>query len=212
MNSMTTGLRDGEPKKRGIEPMKQRKSRQKAGRAPPGRTIDRLDDPVVLIDAKGKPAGTAGKLAAHQRGLRHQAISVIIRNKAGHILLQRRHLEKYHCGGEWTNACCSHPRPGERVATAARRRLREEMGISVPLKLLFQTEYRASVSADLVEHEVVDVFAGTFDGAPHPDPDEVADWCWIRPDALRIDMHHNARRYTPWFRAYVDKHWPQLAA
>ena len=192
--------------------MMQRKSRQKASGAPPSRPVDRLDDPVVLIDGKGEPAGTAGKLVAHQRGLRHQAISVIISNKAGHLLLQRRHLEKYHCGGEWTNACCSHPRPGEKVATAARRRLREEMGISVPLRLLFQTEYRANVSADLVEHEVVDVFAGTFEGAPQPDPDEVADWCWIRPDALRIDMHHNARRYTPWFRTYVDEHWPQLVA
>ncbi len=192
--------------------MKQRKSKRAAGRAPPSRPIDRLDDPVVLIDENGKPAGTAGKLDAHQRGLRHQAISVIIRNKAGHLLLQRRHLEKYHCGGQWTNACCSHPRPGERAATAARRRLRQEMGIAVPLKLLFQTEYRAKVSTDLVEHEVVDVFAGTFDGAPRPDPDEVADWCWISPDALRIDMRHNARRYTPWFCTYVDKHWAQLAA
>ena len=191
--------------------MKQRVNKRAAGGALPSRPIDRLDDPVVLIDAKGKPAGTAGKLAAHQRGLRHQAISVIIRNKAGHLLLQRRHLEKYHCGGQWTNACCSHPRPDERIATAARRRLREEMGIAVPLKLLFQTEYRATVSKDLVEHEVVDVFGGTFDGVPRSDPDEVADWCWIRPDALRIDMHYNASRYTPWFRAYVGEHWPQLA-
>jgi isopentenyl-diphosphate delta-isomerase len=212
MNAMAIRVREGERKKREVEPMKQRKSRQKAGRAPPSRPVDRLDDPVVLINGKGKPAGTASKLAAHQRGLRHQAISVIIRNEAGHILLQRRNLEKYHSGGEWTNACCSHPRPGEKATAAARRRLREEMGISVPLKFLFQTEYRATVSADLVEHEVVDVFAGTFEGTPHPDPDEVADWCWIRPDALRIDMHHNARRYTPWFHTYVDQHWSQLSA
>ncbi len=192
--------------------MKQWFRKRRAGQAPPGRSADRLHDPVVLLDDKGEPAGTAGKLAAHQRGLRHQAISVIIRDTAGNLLLQRRHLEKYHCGGQWTNTCCSHPRPGEGTAAAASRRLREEMGISVPLQLLFQTEYRAVVAADLVEHEVVDVFAGTFDGAPRPDPDEVADWCWIRPDALRIDMHHNAHRYTPWFHAYAEEHWPQLAA
>ena len=48
--------------------MKQRKSKRAAGRAPPSRPIDRLDDPVVLIDENGKPAGTAGKLDAHQRG------------------------------------------------------------------------------------------------------------------------------------------------
>lgn len=202
--------------------MKQQTKKRAAGRKKPakpikppvkrpaGRPVDKLGDPVVLIDEKGKPAGEASKLETHRRGLRHQAISVVIRNHAGHVLLQRRHLEKYHCGGLWANACCSHPRPGERPATAARRRLREEMGISVPLKLLFQTEYRADVPPDLIEHEVVDVFGGTFEGAPRADPEEVADWCWIRPDALRIDMHRNAGRYTPWFCTYVDKHWTHL--
>ena len=52
------------------------------------------------------------------------------------MLLQRRALGKYHSGGLWTNACCTHPRPGERPDLAARRRLREEIGIACPLKFL----------------------------------------------------------------------------
>ena len=40
--------------------------------------------------------------------------------------------KKYHGGLLWTNACCSHPYPGEKVEDAAQRRLQEEMGFSVP--------------------------------------------------------------------------------
>src|SRR6267154_999693 len=90
-------------------------------------------DPVILVDADDVQIGTAGKLDAHQRGLRHRAISVLVRNANGEFLLQRRNPAKYHSGGLWTNACCTHPRPGEGVALAAQRRLAQEMGVACPL-------------------------------------------------------------------------------
>ena len=80
-------------------------------------------DPVVLVDADDVAIGTAGKLDAHRRGLKHRAISVLVRNAQSEFLLQRRAAAKYHSGGLWTNACCSHPLPGEDPASAARRRL-----------------------------------------------------------------------------------------
>ena len=41
--------------------MKQRTKKRAAGRKKPDRPVDRLDDPVVLIDEEGKPAGEASK-------------------------------------------------------------------------------------------------------------------------------------------------------
>ncbi len=87
------------------------------------------DDLVVLVDDRDRATGTAGKLDAHRRGLKHRAISVLVRNSRGEFLLQQRAAGKYHSGGLWTNACCSHPRPGEDTADAARRRLLDEMGL-----------------------------------------------------------------------------------
>jgi isopentenyl-diphosphate Delta-isomerase len=71
---------------------------------------------VVLVDTHDRQTGTAGKMAAHRQGALHRAFSVIIWNRAGEVLLQRRALGKYHSGGLWTNACCGHPRPGSRSA------------------------------------------------------------------------------------------------
>ena len=66
---------------------------------------------VVLVDAADRQVGTAPKLEAHRRGLLHRALSVIVRDGEGRLLLQQRHARKYHSGGLWTNTCCSHPRP-----------------------------------------------------------------------------------------------------
>jgi isopentenyl-diphosphate delta-isomerase len=146
------------------------------------------NDPVILVDADDVQVGTAGKLDAHQRGLRHRAISVLVRNAAGQFLLQRRSPAKYHSGGLWTNACCSHPLPGESVDDAARRRLAQEMGFSCPIDRLFVFAYNTPVPGGLIENEVVHVFGGRHDGPIKPDPAEVSEWKWMRYSDLMADV------------------------
>ena len=68
------------------------------------------------------------KLAAHQQGLRHKAVSVFVVDGAD-ILIQRRALCKYHTPGLWANTCCTHPEWDEDPVTCAIRRLDEELGI-----------------------------------------------------------------------------------
>ena len=161
------------------------------------------NDPVILVDADDVQTGTAGKLDAHQRGLKHRAISVLVRNSGGELLLQQRNPAKYHSGLLWANACCSHPLPGESTADAAARRLNQEMGFVCPLEPLFTFDYRAAVSDDLIENELVHVFGGTHDGAIEPAPAEVNAWKWIRFDDLANDIRLHPEDYAVWFRKYV---------
>lgn len=159
---------------------------------------------VILLGDNDQPIGTAEKLAAHRQGLKHLAISVIVRDGAGRWLLQQRAAGKYHSGRLWTNTCCSHPRPGEAIVDAASRRLTEEMGIACQLELAFVTTYRANVDPDLIEHEVVHVFLGTYEGDIAPDPDEVEAWRWTTVDDLLADIDAHPAAYTVWFRHYVE--------
>ncbi|HYJ44284.1 MAG TPA: isopentenyl-diphosphate Delta-isomerase [Xanthobacteraceae bacterium] len=168
-------------------------------------------DNVVLVDADDVAIGTAEKLDAHRRGLKHRAISALIHNSAGEFLLQRRSLAKYHSGGLWTNACCSHPYPGESAADAAKRRLTEEMGITCPLKPLFRFSYRADVPGGLIENEVAHVFGGMHDGPIVPDPAEVDGYKWIALRDLDADMLAKPEAYTVWFRQYVGAHGALIA-
>jgi len=171
---------------------------------------DNAADEVILVDADDRPLGRMAKLEAHRLGLRHRAVSVIVRDRRNRLLLQRRAPGKYHSGGLWTNTCCSHPRPDEATLAAASRRLQEEMGLACPLTLLFTTHYRAEVSRSLIEDEVVHVFGGRFDGSPDPDPMEVAEWCWKEPDDLARDIDQSPEKYTVWFREYRRRFWSAM--
>src|ERR1035437_4670827 len=79
---------------------------------------DTSADDVILVDADDRMLGVTGKMEAHRNGLTHRALSVIVRDRDGRLLLQRRASGKYHSGGLWTNTCCSHPRPGEEIGRA----------------------------------------------------------------------------------------------
>ena len=166
-----------------------------------------VPDEVVLVDESDRPVGSAPKLAAHQNGGRlHRAFSIFIFNSAGQMLLQRRAPGKYHFGGLWTNACCSHPRAGPSLADSARARLRHEFGFDVPLEELFSFVYRAEDPVSgLTEHEFDHVFVGRFDGEPAPNPDEIDSWRWIDPSELLRDVERHPDRYTPWFRIVLDR-------
>ena len=89
----------------------------------PNRSADTSADDVILVDARDRAVGTMAKLEAHRRGVLHRAVSVFVRDSRGRLLLQQRAPGKYHSGGLWTNACCSHPQPGESTSDVRFREL-----------------------------------------------------------------------------------------
>jgi len=160
---------------------------------------------VVLVDRTGREIGTMEKLEAHRQAMLHQAVSVVIRNARGEILLQRRAAGKYHCPGLWANACCTHPRPGETHAAAAARRLPEEIGFTTDLEDVFRFIYRAELDHGLVEHELDHVFLGRYDGDVTPNLDEVEAVRWVAPADLSAEIAAAPEAFAPWFRIIVDE-------
>ena len=98
---------------------------------------------VILVDEQDNEIGLMEKIEAHEKAMLHRAFSVFIFNHLGEMLLHQRAYKKYHCGGLWTNACCSHPRFQESNIKAATRRLKEEMGFVTPLEKIFHFTYKA---------------------------------------------------------------------
>ncbi|MCB0760588.1 MAG: isopentenyl-diphosphate Delta-isomerase [Flavobacteriales bacterium] len=163
------------------------------------------EDHVILVDHEDREIGTMGKTEAHLSGRLHRAFSIFLFNAKGEMLIHQRQSDKYHSGGLWTNACCSHPRPGETTLDAAHRRLLEEMGMKAPLKEVFAFTYRAELDNELTEHEFDHVFVGFTNEDPRPNPEEVQDWKYVStPDLLR-DIEEQPQRYTAWFRLSAEK-------
>ncbi|MBT9433376.1 isopentenyl-diphosphate Delta-isomerase [Candidatus Sodalis endolongispinus] len=154
---------------------------------------------VILVDERDQTVGTMEKLQAHREGALHRAVTVYLFNPAGQLLLQQRAREKYHCGGLWSNTCCSHPMPAEESAAAARRRLFEEMGLRVELTPVFQLYYRLPLPDGLIEHEFGHVFFGITTRMPAPDPAEAMAWRWQALPSVVAQLAREPDSFTPWF-------------
>lgn len=157
------------------------------------------------VDGKITPVE---KLEAHEKGLKHKAVSVFVMSR-GRVLIQQRALGKYHTPGLWANTCCTHPEWDEDPARCAIRRLDEELGITG----LFpsyrdQIEYRADVGDGLIEHEVVEVFVAEApeDLQLNINPEEVMATRWVDFYDLSAEVRRYPQHYTPWLRIYLEEH------
>jgi isopentenyl-diphosphate delta-isomerase len=131
---------------------------------------------------------------------------VLVFDSSGALLLQRRSALKYHSPGLWSNTCCGHPRPGESVEDAARRRLRDELGIEgCEVARVDQFVYRAALEGGLVEYELDHVLVGSWNGRVEPDPEEVSETRWVDRDRLLAELVEAPGRYTAWIRNVIQR-------
>ncbi|TCV98071.1 isopentenyl-diphosphate Delta-isomerase [Biostraticola tofi] len=155
---------------------------------------------VLLVDEYDRPTGQMEKLRAHREGRLHRAVTVYIFNPHGELLLQRRAEDKYHCGGLWSNTCCSHPLPHEQTSAAAHRRLFEEMGMDATLTAVFNLQYRLPMPNQLIEHEYGHVFFGVSRRMPVINPLEAMGWRYASLTDIADEAVRTPENFTPWFR------------
>ncbi len=158
-----------------------------------------MEQLLVLVNEDDEEIGLMEKMEAHRKALLHRAFSVFIFNSKGEMLLQQRALTKYHSGGLWTNACCSHPYPTETPTEAAIRRLKEELGFTTEVTPSFQFMYKAVLDNELTEHEYDHVLIGRYDGPFELNEEEVAAVEYVDIDHLRNDIRLYPEKYTAWF-------------
>lgn len=158
-------------------------------------------DILILVDADDREIGFLSKEQCHRgAGLLHRAFSVFVFNRRGEVLLQQRSSAKPLWPLYWSNSCCSHPRKGEAVEAAARRRVREELGVHCELRFLYKFEYQARFADVGAEHELCSVFAGIADSPVRADASEIAATRFVRPDELSREIAADGSRFTPWLK------------
>lgn len=158
---------------------------------------------VVLLDEAGHSIGTADKAGVHHTETPlHLAFSCYVTDGEGQVLLTRRALGKRTWPGVWTNTCCGHPRPGEALTDAIRRRLVDELGLEVGelTCALPDFAYRATDASGLVENEVCPVYVAPTRSGSHvtPNSSEVMEWKWVSWRSLGQAVGAAPFAFSPW--------------
>ncbi len=169
---------------------------------------------IILVDEQDQVVGFGEKMEVHRKGLLHRAFSIFIYDRENdRMLLQQRAPGKYHSGGLWTNACCSHPRKGMTMEACLNRRLGEELGLRTDLPIAaaardgfrpcgrFLYEMR---QGDTGEHEMDHVFlycpAETIDiDALDFDRSEIGALKWAGREELHAWLEERPEDFTAWF-------------
>ena len=154
---------------------------------------------VLLVSPLDAPLGTCSKQQAHVEGKLHRAFSIFLLDENDNILLQRRALTKYHSGGLWTNACCSHP-VGE-VLNDARVRLVEELDVEADVQEVGHFVYRHVFENGMTEYEFDHVLLGRISRSTplSPAPEEADAVEWMSAEELCRQLTEMPGKFTPWF-------------
>ena len=158
------------------------------------------NDKLIWVDLFDNETGSGEKLETHVRNQLHRAFSLFIVHD-GKMLIQKRALEKYHSGGLWANACCSHPRWGESLVDAVQKRMEEELGIfqgSCQIEELFSFNYFSQYDG-LSEYEIDHVFLTDYCGEMRVDPDEIMELRWIALEELKKELEEAPQTFSTWF-------------
>lgn len=169
------------------------------GRASADEAAWAVDEPVIAVDKSDSDLGHVSRADAHDgSGILHRAFMTLLVDAEGRLLLARRSAFKRLWALVWADSCAGHPRPGENVADAARRRIDEELGCSAELTSVGTFFYHAELPGLGSERELCHVFVGRATSELHPDPAEVDQVQAFRLADLDFAIQERPDDYAPW--------------
>lgn len=163
--------------------------------------MSETSETVVLLADDGTVIGEAPKATVHTTETPlHLAFSCHVFDAQGRVLVTRRALDKKTWPGVWSNAFCGHPAPGEDTVQAIARRAERELGLTLTdvRVALPDFRYRAVDASGIVENEICPVYTAVAASDPVPAPDEVSEWAWLEPAALRDAVAAAPFAFSPW--------------
>ncbi|QNA93190.1 MULTISPECIES: isopentenyl-diphosphate Delta-isomerase [unclassified Microbacterium] len=158
-------------------------------------------DDVTLLAEDGTAVGVLAKSEVHTTDTPlHLAFSCYVLDRDGRLLVTRRALSKLTWPGVWTNSFCGHPRPGEEMLDAVRRRAVDELGLRLDdVRLaLPDYRYRAVDASGIVENEICPVHVAVVETEPTADPDEVSEWAWVEIPPFIEAVAAAPFAFSPW--------------
>lgn len=143
---------------------------------------------LEIVDMNGTVLGTAKRSQLHGNpALIHRVVHILVFDKKGRLLLQKRSLNKDVAPGKWDTSVGGHVNPGEDIFAAAKREMKEELGIE-KLGLEYLYSYLFS---NHVESELVSTFSCVYNGKVLFNKEEIEEIAFWDFEEIRANLGKN---------------------
>lgn len=148
-----------------------------------------------VVDSEDRVLRAEPRDVVHVNNLLHRAVHMLLRNATGEILLQKRSIWKDRNPGRWDSSAAGHVDSGEDYLTAARRELREELGIEPPpLERIGRL-----LPCEETGWEFIEVFSGAHEGPVFPASLEVETAAFFREETILEWARRSPTDFSPVF-------------
>ncbi len=140
-------------------------------RASPGPSTEAQspeEEEFSVVDPGDRAVGHASRAEVHGNNLLHRAVHILIFNGRGEVYLQKRSRTKDRHPLLWDSSAAGHVAADEEYDNAARRELREELGIDVSLERVVKLP-----ASERTGFEFIWLYCGRSEGSPKPDSREI---------------------------------------
>lgn len=158
-----------------------------------------LDEILEVVDLDNKVIGQVTRGECYQKGLLHRAVNIFIFNSQGQVFLQKRSQKKFGFPLFWDLSCSEHVKPGESFEEAAKRGLKEELGIEISLKEIIPLHRVNNNVGEYKDNELVITYRGIYDSEMKYDLNEVSEGKFFNPAELDKLISSGELQVTPWF-------------
>ena len=157
--------------------------------------LDIVDDHDVVI-------GSAPAKEVYDAKNAHRIVHIIVKNTQEEIALQLRSRTESFCPLHWCTSAGGHVQSGETYLDAAKRELKEELGIIALPTPLFHDYYESESG----QRKFLTTFTVTHNGPFEPDPTEVESTDFFSLATI-WDMVQKGEKFVPELLFLLEEHF-----
>lgn len=162
---------------------------------------------ITIVDQNDRVIGAATQQEAQEKGFTYRLVAVLLFNSKNKLYLQLRPPTKKISPNKWDNSAGGHVDEGESYLAAAKRELKEELGIS-GVKLTPVGKFYYEKADPLVKRTLkrfAKVFKTVHDGQPKPDSHEVAAGKWVTLEDVLHQVKTSPDKFTTGFKLTLQR-------
>jgi len=158
---------------------------------------------IDIVDENDSVVGQAFYDDVHTKGLKHRAVSIMLINSKGKIFLQKRAETMPVHPGSLDSSASGQVDSGEDYMEAAKRELKEEIGVECDLKEMGSMDFEMKYDNGLVDDEKIRFFVCKYDGPINIDIYELEDGKFYSLDEIK-QMIDDGTKFTEVFLKGFD--------